>query len=167
MNEEEEESVENDDDLISLLEETEQEQDSEEPVVSEPEIIQNAPELPPPDLPETASPDVSSAMTELARKFGEAVDKAFSNHDIDRAKLDDVIMFLEEKVAEGGKIPAVVIEQYVNAVKTKADTNINISKLLDSIAKLLAASKNNPLIMGSDTDIGGDDVDWGQLLNED
>ena len=57
-----------------------------------------------------------------------------------------------------------MVEAWVAAVSKKADVNIGVTKLLDSIAKLLAASKNNDIFNAVSGD--DDELDFDNLLNQ-
>jgi hypothetical protein len=51
------------------------------------------------------------------------------------------------------------MESWVKAASSKAEININKTKLLDSIAKLLAAAKNNNILFEVNIDTGDDLTD--------
>ena len=126
------------------------------PKTVSPEIV-DAPE----DMPED---DLSIPLKELTRKFGERIDVVFENSILDRVDIQEVIDYCKGVVDESGRVPSVVIESWVKAATAKADININSTKLLDSIAKFLAAAKNNNIFV-----VCGEAApdDFEALLNQD
>ena len=84
------------------------------------------------------------------------------------SKVDDGSVYdmpLRNKIRTHDRVQGAVIEQWVNAMRAKADLNVSTTKLLDSIAKLLSAAKSNPIISGQE-DIEDGDVDFDELLNK-
>ena len=109
----------------------------ERPQTVNPEVV-DAPEV---------DDDPSIPLRDLTRKFGERVDIVFENSVRDRTDIQEVIDYCKQKVNGEGKIPQVVMESWVKAATAKADININSTKLLDSIARFLAAAKNNNIFV--------------------
>ena len=142
---------------------------SEPEPVEEPEIEQvvhvPAPAEPLPQAPiDDEEDNVSIALTGLATQFAHTVNQVLEDADSDREQLESAISYLDE-VVRTGETSGVIVEQWVAALGKKADINIQKTKLLDSIAKLLAAAKNNPLIDGTASGDSGD-IDFEDVLSQ-
>ena len=158
--EEQEES----DELIKLLDEV---SDGGEPEVEEEKtelqtVAVQATEIVPPASP---PPEFErSAFYSLAKKFSGVTDLVIKDAQTDRKKLDELIDHASKIVMAQDRPQAAMIEAWVNSLSKKAETNIALTKLLDSIAKLLAASKNNDIFVQVNN-VGGD-MDLKKLLDQ-
>jgi hypothetical protein len=95
-------------------------------------------------------------ITEFAKKFGEVSNEILSNYKADRDQINDTIEYLENLVfnATGQRVH---VEMLVAALRTKAETNASAVKLLDSLAKFLAATKGtNVFVQNNNTTIQDD-----------
>ena len=167
-----------DEELVNLLEQISTEEEPEEP--EEPEIPPDPKEQTEPELKDNeietpeivtttlaAKPegeDVMVPLKQLAVRFSETIDVVFENSKKDRNDIQEVIDYCKGVVNGQGKIPEVVMQSWVTAATSKADINIGTTKLLDSIAKLLAAAKNNNILLEVNID-GNEDLE--ALLNQD
>lgn len=128
--------------------------------VVEPELEERVkPEAPPPTeiVPAEESEDIAAPLRELAKKFSETLDGVFENATKDRTDMQEVVDFCKDKLAGDDRIvQEVVMESWVKAAAAKAEININKTKLLDSIAKLLAAAKNNNMLFEINVNTGDD-----------
>lgn len=85
-------------------------------------------------------------ISEFVKKFGEVSNEILNNYKSDRDQINDTIEYLENIVFNAaGK--GVHIEMLVAALRTKAETNASAVKLLDSLAKFLAATKNTSVFV--------------------
>lgn len=161
-----------DDDLQGLLEELEigpkvSEQEpspAPEKSVKPPQEIQ-VPPVPSPHLPApvlespesvdtTPATDLFSAedlppgvadLQEFIRKHDHDYEETKTNLRTDRAKADEVVRILLERVG-GGSASGQETESLVQAVKCLVDSNGHMVKLLDSKSKLLSATKGTAII---------------------
>lgn len=120
------------------------------PLVQE-EVQEPAPPAPPPvpAVPisaEVMSQDQIDAM-KLMRQYVTVYDKFLKNYDTDREQIEKTINHLEDIVFNVGGAQRVHIEMLVAALRTKAETNGNIVKALDSVAKILAATKGTQVLI--------------------
>ena len=159
-----------------LIEEEEQDQELTELLaLVEEDPVDDEPDLTPPDEPDRPStqpvPIVQTdtknvrALESLFDQFASTAHSMLHNAAEDRGQLNEAIEILGNKVRSNDRVQGAVIEQWVNAMRAKADLNVSTTKLLDSIAKLLSAAKSNPIISGQD-DIEDGDVDFDELLNK-
>lgn len=111
--------------------------------------------------------NLSESLKNLAKNFSATVDKVLIDADDDREMLNSIIIDLKGKVDELGisRGAASFNEQLVNAIGKKTDINIQKTKLLDSIAKLLASVKNNDALFGNSNSFN--DIDFDDLLGDD
>lgn len=87
-----------------------------------------------------------------AAKFGEVTDKYLNNFEADRVELEEVINHLKDVVFNSAEVKGFFVENLVGALKVKSETNSNITKVLDSIAKLISAGKGELFIKRTTTD---------------
>lgn len=134
-----------DPELESILDDQESSPDND------PELQPSPDNAAPADAASPTIPDtqVGDALVQLAVKVGGVADKVLADCETDRFQLEGAIRFLGEVVQSGGASSAYV-ESWVSAMRTKADINIQRTKLVDSVAKLLGASKNNDIMLGVD-----------------
>jgi len=122
------------------------------PLVQEEEQAQTPPPAPPPAPPVVAVPaEVMSQeqidAMKLMRQYISVYDKFLKNYDTDREQIEKTISHLEDIVFNVGGAQRVHIEMLVAALRTKAETNGNIVKALDSVAKILAATKGTQVLI--------------------
>ena len=97
-----------------------------------------------------------------AAKFGEVIEKCLTNFEADRVEQNEVITHLKEMVINQPKVKGFYVDNLVGALKVKSETNSNITKILDSIAKLITAGKGELFIKKTDTSF----ADIAKLLQE-
>ena len=106
----------------------------------EPEIFKDKPE-----------DETSKKINELIKLFSSTVEIIVNNYSTDREQVESAISYFEEQVkvarAAKEKLPPSIIEGWVKLLTVKAEINSNSVGVLDSMAKLLAAAKNNNLII--------------------
>lgn len=85
-----------------------------------------------------------NVLKNFIEKFNNVANKVLDNYDSDRNQLEDTIKFLDD-VVRSGSSNRVYVEMLVATLRTKTDANTNAVKLLDSIAKMVSASKNTSL----------------------
>jgi len=103
-------------------------------------------------------------IKQLLSKFGASVDTIISNQRADRDQVEKAITLVEKKVKDavdsGSKLSPAFLDAYARLLQTKAEINTNASKVLDSVAKLLAAGKGNDLIVNiNNKETGGLDLE--------
>jgi len=107
---------------------------------AEPEIFKDKPE-----------DETSKRINELIKLFGSTVEVIVNNYATDRAQVESAISYFEDQVkvarAAKEKLPPSIIEGWVKLLMVKAEINSNSVGVLDSMAKLLAAAKNNNLVI--------------------
>lgn len=85
------------------------------------------------------------------------------NHAADRAQVDEALKYLETQVkasvSAGDKAQTAMVDGWVKLLQTKAEINTNAVSVLDAQAKLLAAVKNNNVIVN----VGGGSVGEGEI----
>lgn len=122
----------------------------------EPPIVEDPlpPELPAPPAPaptevvEAPSTSVIDAP-KLVKQYLDVYEKFLTNYDSDRDQIEKTIKHLEDVVFNVGSAQRVHIEMLVAALRTKAETNGNIVKAMDSVAKILAAAKGTQILINN------------------
>jgi hypothetical protein len=139
----------------------------DKPPIIEPELTENPvmqlthnappePDLMTPTI-QTQTQDQLGAKILLA-KFGTTISKIISNHDKDRDQAENAITFFESKVRNAADTKGMTpyVEGWIHSLKLKAEINLNATHALDSITKLLAASKGNEIIVNVENAKPGD-----------
>lgn len=178
--------VNEDSDLVSILGESSEEDIIEEPVPTTPEpeppaakditvvepVLENVqttytePEI----FKDKPEDETSKRINELIKLFGSTVEIIVNNYATDRAQVENAISYFEDQVkvarAAKEKLPPAIIEGWVKLLMVKAEINSNSVGVLDSMAKLLAAAKNNNLVIniGENGKAGGLDLE--KLLSQ-
>jgi hypothetical protein len=101
---------------------------------------------------EPASVDViqNAEDDEVRKLIGSFVgirDEILGNYRNDRTDVDRAISKFRETVEGGGEVTTAVVEGYVNALKVKADINSNAIRMLDAVARFLAAGKGTNIFV--------------------
>lgn len=78
----------------------------------------------------------------LLDKFGKTSDDIVSRFKEDRDELQKVIDLFMRKVINDPDPPRVIVESLTLCLRTKADTNANTTRVLDSICRLISAGKS-------------------------
>lgn len=119
----------------------------EPPIVEEQNVV---PPPAPPALPaEVPADGLQIDASQLLRQYLTVYEKFLNNYDDDRAQIERTIKHLEQVVFNIPGAPRVNLEMLVAAQRTKAETNGNIVKALDSIAKILAAAKGTQVLINN------------------
>lgn len=134
-----------DDGLLDLLDEV---SDKTEPVSKE----EAKPAEVKPVQAEIVEPEnLPLPFIELTKKFNSVVSKVIKDADADRNSLDELAQHAKATcmayIQSNEKPQAAMVEAWTNALSKKAETNIAMTKLLDSIAKLLSAGKNSDIFI--------------------
>jgi hypothetical protein len=90
-------------------------------------------------------------IRDLVNRFKDTANEILRNYRSDRDQIEDTISFLYNAVQLGPQTPRVYVEMLVAALRTKAETSTNAVKVLDSLAKLLAAGKGTQIFMQNNT----------------
>jgi len=104
--------------------------------------------------------DISNDIKIILKKFHDVTDRILHNFACDRDEVGDTIERLRDMMINTRKPPEFVVMGLVSALKTKADTNSNIIKLLDAFAKIISSTKNTNIMQQNMT------VDLSDLLND-
>ena len=173
-----------DTELQNLLDSLDDESQEESSIpAASPEIPVTPPLPPPPTPPELVSPDemappdpVSAAeqpptsvpagvkIDVILSKFDGIRDKLLANLDDDRHKIQYYIDLFTQNV-QGDSPKSVMVEGLVNLLSTKAAASANSIKILDSMAKMLAAAKSISTAESGKSTASAKDID--QLLAND
>lgn len=112
---------------------------------------------------------IDLGVKQLLAKFGQSVETIINNQKTDRDQVEQAIVLVEKKVKDaidsGSKLSPAFLDAYARLLQTKADINTNASKVLDSVAKLLAAGKGNDLIVNINSGKTGE-LDLEQFLQQ-
>lgn len=107
-----------------------------------------------------AKNDAAALLIEqILKQFGERSGAIWDKVLEDRTQLDKYINIFMDRIAEPENVKACYVEGLTALLSVKATSSINASKLLDSIAKMVAAVKN---IKSESTDTSLDGI-----LNDD
>lgn len=119
------------------------------PIVEEPLLL--PPIQPPADatLVEVKPDAMQIDAAKLVKQYLTVYEKFLNNYDADRGQIEKTIKHLEDIVFNVGGAQRVHIEMLVAALRTKAETNGNIVKALDSVAKILAAAKGTQVLINN------------------
>jgi hypothetical protein len=106
-------------------------------------------DLPFATLEETKSDDLSTVFTaqlqKVASQYGSVFEEIISNYKKDREQAQEVIDQFMDVIAMGGKVPRVYLEKVADAVRAKNEIAQTAIKALDSLPKLISATKGNDM----------------------
>jgi hypothetical protein len=91
------------------------------------------------DLPTIFNDQLKSVVSQYASVFEEII----TTYKSDRAQAQEVIDNFMDVIAQGGKIPRVYLEKVADAVRAKNEIAQTAIRALDSLPKLLSATKGN------------------------
>jgi hypothetical protein len=140
----------------------------EPPIIEEPitpTAVVPAPPAPPPVAQSAPSDPAQIDATQLLKQYLSVYEKFLNNYDSDRAQIEKTIKHLEDIVFNFPGAPRVNLEMLVAAQRTKAETNGNIVKALDSIAKILAAAKGTQVLINNNNS-SGTQMDLAKILSQ-
>ena len=133
---------ENIEDLLAEITEDDDEETEELASGQEPQKISINPDEV--DSSQTASDDtpIFDIISEVVGKFGGHADEIWAAIRSDREQIDDFLTILQDRISSVQDTKQYYIEAITSLLSTKANASINASRLLDSIAKMVSASKN-------------------------
>jgi hypothetical protein len=107
----------------------------------------------------------------LLMGFGKIAQDIINKHATDREQVDQALKYFEQQVkamqTAGIKLPSSLVEGWVSLLKIKADINSNAPAVLDSYAKLLAAAKNNNIVINmTGMQQGSGEIDLDKVLSQ-
>jgi len=101
-------------------------------------------------------------INSLIKLFSDTANDIIHNYHNDRTQVNDALGYFENEVrvarSNGAKITPAMIEGWVKLLSVKSDINSNSISILDSMAKLLSAAKNNNLIVNVSNSSTGIDL---------
>ena len=122
----------------------------EPPIVEEPVLSEPVPPAAPPIKVDVQPMDPAQLdATKLVKQFLAVHEKFLNNYDADRDQIERTIKHLEDIVFNVQGAQRVHLEMLVAALRTKSETNGNVVKAMDSIAKILAASKGTQVLINN------------------
>lgn len=139
------------------------------PVV-EPELRQpEPPKVPKSDLMnDIPQPKDAAEVSQLLTKFATVIDTIIANYGTDRGQIELAIQLIEPMIREAAtanrKVPPAFVDSWTRLLQTKAEINTNATSALDSVAKLLAAAKNNQLVVQTNVGNKAGGIDLVTLL---
>lgn len=161
-----------DEELTALLE-TVHESGTElepKPVAEAPIMTQRVPAVPEEPIDADEDDGTNSALQSLISKFNVVAQESLDNFAEDRREIEQALQViwddLGEAISEGKKRPQAIYQAYVELIKTKTNNNANVTKLLDSIARLLQAGRQNEIFSGINSSDGMSDKELTDLLED-
>lgn len=104
----------------------------------------------------------TSDIKEMLHKYREVFEGVIDNCSKDRNQAQQVIDHFFDVVQNSGKVPSVYIEKFPELLKTKNDIALTAIRAMDSLSKLISASKGDSVI-NNNVSI---DVGLSQILDE-
>ena len=141
------------------------------PTVVEPVLIpvSEITPQPAPSLADGKKDEHSEKVAALIGLFSQTVNTVLNNYATDRLQVDEALAYFENEVktarATGTKLPPSLIDGWVKLLSVKSDINTNSIGVLDSMAKLLAAARNNNMIINVGATVDGK-LDLKALLDQ-
>lgn len=93
------------------------------------------------DLSEVFSDQLKSVISQ----YGSVFEEIIRNYKKDREQAQEVINNFMDVIATGGKVPRVYLEKVADAVRAKNEIAQTAIRALDSLPKLMSATKNNEI----------------------
>lgn len=87
----------------------------------------------------------SKQLERVASQYGAVFEEIIKNYKRDREQAQEVIDNFMDVIAAGGKVPRVYLEKVADAVRAKNEIAQTAIKALDSLPKLISATKGNDL----------------------
>lgn len=87
----------------------------------------------------------SKQLERVASQYGSVFEEIIKNYKKDREQAQEVIDNFMDVIAAGGKVPRVYLEKVADAVRAKNEIAQTAIKALDSLPKLISATKGNEL----------------------
>jgi hypothetical protein len=129
------------------------------PEVKDPLPVGNAPKPPVDQLPVVqgaaaiVQDKIENDTQVILEKFHDVTDRILRNFNDDRDEIEDTIDRLRDMLMSSAKPQSFVVEGLVSALKTKADTNSNIIKMLDAFAKIISSTKGTNIQQNTSIDL--------------
>lgn len=101
-----------------------------------------------------SSDELISQFKGAIGKFNEITDEILTNYRTDRQQAQAAIDHYFQIIEQGGKVPRVYIEKLADIIRSKNEIAMTPVRLLDSITRFMAASKNNNVLINNNTSIG-------------
>lgn len=95
---------------------------------------------------EVKEEDISADFRRMLAKVGAVADEVLDNCRLDRAQAQGVIDHFLDVLEGGGRVPAVYIEKLPDMIRTKNEISMAAIRTLDSMAKLMSASKGSDFL---------------------
>lgn len=109
---------------------------------------------------EKTKSDASVVVEGLIDNFTDIKKQLLKNLEEDRADIDKYIKRFSRRIAKKDEVKQYYVEALTTLLSTKAGTSMNTIKVLDSIAKILAATKNHNALNNDN-----DSMDLSDLLS--
>ena len=84
----------------------------------------------------------------VASQYGAVFGEIIANYKTDRDQAQDVIDMFMTVISSGGKVPRIYLEKVADAVRAKNEIAQTAIRALDSLPKLISATKGNDLFTG-------------------
>ena len=117
------------------------------------------------DLEVFAEVEDAPELKRLLHGFQSVAEEIVTNYRVDRNQIEQVVQHLIGEVITNHSTEEVMVESLVNALKVKTDTNTNITRILDSISRMISATKTLGIFDGEEG--GGEDWDLDSYLTDD
>lgn len=88
-------------------------------------------------------------LQKIARQYGTVFEEIIKDCKKDREQAQEVIDRFMDVIAAGGKIPRIYLEKVADAVRAKNEIALTAIKALDSLPKLISATKGNELFQNN------------------
>ena len=97
----------------------------------------------------TKNDDLSAVFSEqlqkIARQYGSVFEDIIRDCKKDREQAQEVIDRFMDVIAAGGQVPRIYLEKVSDAVRAKNEIALTAIKALDSLPKLMSATKGNDM----------------------
>jgi hypothetical protein len=144
-NEEDEKNKEEDiEDLLSQLAGEDEESEAEVPSGKEPQQISIDPSDVDSIEEEEAVEDdiVIEIINQIVKQFGDRALEIWEAIRQDREQIDDFLSVFQDRISTEESTKQYYVEAVTNLLSTKAHTSTSASRILDSIARMVSATKN-------------------------
>ena len=103
---------------------------------------------------------------EIINKFRNISETILDRYSEDRSQIDKACKYFSDLVASTNTPKTAWLEQWVSALRAKADTNASAVKVLDSITKLFSAGKGTNIFIQNNSVNEDADEELRKLLDE-
>lgn len=91
----------------------------------------------------------SDQLKSVASKYGSVFKEIIANYQKDREQAQEVIDRFMDVICTGGKVPRIYLEKVADAVRAKNEIAQTAIRALDSLPKLISATKGNEMFNSS------------------